>query len=136
MADLAGLIERCEKAAGPDRELDLAIWNAVCDHPSAWSESFPPQTVVIENRNGEGAVGNPVYTLDSLSASIDAALALVERKLPRTMWRVQSDPDTGDGYAATLVPELLPTASATGASPALAIILCLLRALAAQESGL
>jgi hypothetical protein len=71
--ELAGLIERLEAAAGPDREIDKAIfaylgytWRAMdywsADSTKMWS--------------------GPVF----LTYSIDAALALVERLLPGIFW--------------------------------------------------
>jgi hypothetical protein len=72
--NLKGLIERCEQATGPDRELDWSLAHLV-GHPSFEGASvamWPPF------RAGSVADKNvPRYT-----ASIDAAVALMERLLP------------------------------------------------------
>jgi len=62
VGDVTGLVERLEKATGPDREIDAAIR--------------------AQLGISEGYHAHEFYT-----ASLDAALALVERVLPG--WRVQ-----------------------------------------------
>ena len=68
---------RCEQATRPDRELDLAIWRAVTGEPWCWHVGFPAQTVITWDRYGVEAAGNPIVSLDELTASLDAALTLV-----------------------------------------------------------
>ena len=68
---------RCERATGPDRELDLAMWSAVTGESWRWHEAFPSQSVITCDRYGANAAGNPIVTLDEFSASLDAALTLV-----------------------------------------------------------
>lgn len=60
MADLVSLRDRVKAATGPDRDLDWAIWFETAKEPA-----------------DHGVDGWPHYT-----ASIDAALALVENLLP------------------------------------------------------
>lgn len=67
---LSALIERLEKATGPDRELDLAIALAVC-----------PNVLVAKRDTLTGALRD--YTYWEYTASIDAALTLVP---PEWMW--------------------------------------------------
>jgi hypothetical protein len=79
--ELAGLIERVEAAAGPDRELDSAVFAACGMHinpnpPSFEYGRWPEET----------ADGSTFYRIDRITASIDAALALVERVLPGIFW--------------------------------------------------
>lgn len=85
MSDLLALAERCEKATGADRELDLAIQCALSGNPWRWSDSraFEPETVITWDQYGAGAVGNPVCDLEAYTASIDAAMTLVPEG-----WRV------------------------------------------------
>lgn len=66
--ELQGLIERCEKATGPDRELDVAIWQALC-----WKDHY------------RDIAKGTVFT-----ASLDASVALVERVLPGWHWSLDS----------------------------------------------
>src|SRR5690242_13610691 len=68
MTEIESLRERVAKAVGPDRELDHAlhgIWNDVAR-----------KVTLTEAENAPG------WDTPAVTASIDAALALVERKLP------------------------------------------------------
>ena len=72
------LIERLEKAAGSDRELDLDILNATLngDAPDwKWHDRW--RETVTQEIYEPGASGNPVCSLDAFTSSIDAAMALV-----------------------------------------------------------
>ena len=104
-ADLQALIERVEKATGPDRDLDAAVFVAVTG-AATWSyddnchidaliksgayrgdkqlhpDYDPNPRVTWRYRIGDAEYGE----VPSLSASIDAALALLERVLPG--WKV------------------------------------------------
>lgn len=87
MTDLTALRQRLEAATGPDREIDSAILQWELDSLSdaermrraeaAWAERGTPQ-------QGKGPPLN--YT-----ASLDAAIALVERVLPK--WWLESMSD-------------------------------------------
>ena len=110
------LIERLEKATGPDRELDLAIW-------AACGGSGGPDNGFLDWR-------------PALTASIDAALDLVERKLPGAWWFAARQADEIGEYSFDLrasIGGLLGTASAP--TLPLAICIALLRALSAQEQA-
>ncbi len=86
--DVEGLISRIEKATEGSRELDRELWELATGHPVKWASAdvFEPETVVTMEKYGAGAVGNPTYTLDPFTSSIDAALALTERLLPGSWW--------------------------------------------------
>lgn len=74
MTDFAGLLARVREAKGPDRQIDADVFEYV-------DPDFPSLPATF----GTGAytiVTAPLYT-----ASIDAALALVERMLPGWFWR-------------------------------------------------
>lgn len=82
MTDLQGLLERVEKASGPDREVDLLIVELFPESPAAdivvgrvrrWIDARQPHQYSANAFNA----GQLPYT-----ASLDAALALVERVLP------------------------------------------------------
>lgn len=84
-ADLQELLARVEKAGGPDRELDARIFCAVNGYTfrSHRPDLGPPPTArayvaYYEPKNGE----HPSAYCPAFTASLDAALALVERVLP------------------------------------------------------
>lgn len=82
MTTLSDLTERLEKATGPDRELDIRIDAASGTGRIVRADISPEQIAHItqpigamrEGMSDADAMGVPRYT-----ASIDAALALVER---------------------------------------------------------
>lgn len=100
---LSEIIERLEKATGPNYAIELAIKTA-----------FEPDRV-----------GIPSYT-----ASVDAAIALANRVLPRRSvmmgWRQTSETRPWARVG------LWPDPDATGATPAIALCLASLRALSKQ----
>jgi hypothetical protein len=90
--DWIDLAERCEKAARPDREIDALIWQAV--YPNA-SLKHARRGLMIIAADGEvslsavtvGGHDHPDAVADSfgahrLTASIEAATALIQRELP------------------------------------------------------
>jgi len=85
MTDIAELLERVKAATGPGRELDAAI--VLTLEPEAF-----PNTVRSVEDDGTIVCGHyGAYTFHDapeLTASIDAALALVERALPGWRWSV------------------------------------------------
>jgi hypothetical protein len=96
MADLNELLERVEKAMGPDRELDGEIAAALRDGDKLpdwaknWAGEWRPTiqgSVVLMQNSGEPG---PHFSSSKYTASIDAALALVERKLPGWHWSVSN----------------------------------------------
>lgn len=142
MADLTALIERLEKADGPDRELDELIRCALLAEPGAYVEKsqFNGEWCIYK---GEWAGRPKLYERPrsvprelwdgSLTASIDAAVALAERVLPgRSVmmgWRQASNTKPWARVG------LWPDPDATGATPALALVTATLRALSAQEGS-
>lgn len=126
--ELTELLERVRGAKDGDRGLDLAIWNAINTHPSEWHRSWPGETVVEHLKYERGAPGNPVYELDRFTASIDAAVALVERMLPAPngAWNVQGNRTIFYGRVHGASGHGRPTA-------ALAILDALLKVLIAQQ---
>ena len=135
-ADIASLLERVTAARGPDRVLDLDLARALV-----------PDVVVLR-RNDDDTANEP-HTYWEYTASIDAALALVERMLPGWKWGVASVavktgekspegyPRYGTGFRAhvTQVSALRPMPSvAEGPTAPLAILVALLRSLS-QGAG-
>lgn len=92
--DLAGLIERVEKATGPDRELDAAVC-VTLNYVAAVDDAEPqnlrvaeddPEWLDYELVNADGSDDPCTDGVTPLTASIDGAHALVERKLPGVWW--------------------------------------------------
>ncbi len=126
-SDIAALIERVEKTECGSRDLDAQIEQAL----------FFPDTRVagptdFANRGEPHApgyiVGRPYFIkAEPYTASIDAAVALIERVLPGAFWKIDSF-----GIAFVAPPGRSPSPQ-QGATPALALILATLRALQSQE---
>lgn len=132
MSKYADIIDRLGNAQGRDRELDAAIAVAVDgfhEFPPAW-EGGPLNyayyeadgTMMLPGNGGDQLV--PKYT-----ASIDAALALVERLLPGFDWILGR---TNDGL--TIHCQLGGPFMHFGATPALAVLVSLFRHLDAEAT--
>jgi len=137
---IAELIERLEKAEGPDREIDADILLALDQQPNEhykepWRrpillsrEQQRPGLLEYVEISGVSARAAPAYT-----ASLDAALSLVERKLPGVHWSVSNaavKPRANVWMPQPTRPIMGPYSS--GATPALAVCLALLRALSTE----
>ena len=147
---LDGLIERVERCTGPDREIDMLL----ADYFGLVVEAFADVGLRFDPNAVD--VGAPFFTdpgmcagmgfswsAPTITASIDAVLDLVERKLPGHRWGVASaaikdgtypdgKPRYAEGFKAhvTKVSALRPMpAVGQGRTAALAIILAFLRAL-------
>lgn len=75
---LIELAERVSALTEACRETDLAIMQAISGHPWRWADSrtFEPQTVITWDEYRADAPGNPFYTLEEFTASLDAAMTL------------------------------------------------------------
>lgn len=116
--DLADLLARVEAATGPDREIDGLLY---CMEDEVIQRCWPHWG--REQRENL----TPRYT-----ASLDAALALVERVLPGSTVDIGSDDnETGRFYYGVVWPEGRSAGSETNSrhSMALALVASLLRAL-------
>ena len=120
MPELSALIERLEKASGPDDALNREVCIAA---------GVVPRIEAPFNAAGEG-----VEVYPPVMWSIDAALAFVERVLPGVMWRIGFDPDYGVMKAelVTAAPNCI-NKSARHEKVPLAILIAALKAL--QERG-
>ncbi len=158
MADLSDLLARVEKATGRDDKLDadLAVQlRGWCLHEKteySGAQSDTGFTCVAcgadswgnKSRNGLNqtlyCMPPPAYT-----ASLDAALALVEEKIPKANWRItRTGGDWRPGFAHTAFvkgphsgagdhEDGSPSAKGDGTTPPLAVLSALLRALIATE---
>ncbi len=125
---LTDLIARVERAEGPDRELDRDLGYALDYRPDAgaWEPAQDGWAL-----RGTWRAPLPV------TASLDAALALVEAVLPGALYEIKALP-ARLGHGASLW-SVDPAAGrmlarADHRAPALALVLALLRAVAEQAS--
>lgn len=145
MTQLADLLARLEKAEGPDREIDAALLVALLkpeqladdlryyrlpspsmDH----MEMCAPGTYWLKQRSGASLHTSPHYT-----ASLDAALALVERVLPSREWCVGVDLENSCAWAQVendVWDEATGHIRGKANTPALALLAALLRAKIAE----
>ena len=121
MSELRALRERVEKAEGPDRELDADIFFAL--NPE------------IQELRPHFSAGQVAAIVPELTASIDAAVALIERKLPGYGFEVLAS--DRDSYRAAVWPWISSRGTRAqighqhsyAKTPALALIAALLSAL-------
>lgn len=141
-ADLQALIERVEKATGPDRELDADIYEALGYEVKRRSERVEEGWRVRRTVDWRYLDGSRWLAMDYLTASVDADLALLERVLPG--WRAEIRwgdwPQHIERHDATLwnndtsKRESVFGVSANAATLPLAIIAATLRAMQTQEN--
>lgn len=165
--DLSELLERVEKASGPDRELDAELCLALGDFPQiqvSWTGGpfrsdldggwrlRPQSKGYVEHPLWIDSWGRPIGAqAKPYTASVDAALALVERVLPG--WGVViTKPLDGGGYAEVFsreglsfdpngdknvsLGEWLEQGKPQRETPALALLAAMLRALIAGNAEL
>jgi len=105
------LIERIEAASGPCRELDAEIAVAVSEYPDArvvwangcrWFKSAGPNRMPFVGAGGKGANLGVIFQNARYTASVDAALSLVDDgvesfvSLHQSQGRIQrSQPSSG-----------------------------------------
>ena len=94
-AEWLALAERCEKATGPDREIDAEIYDALCPQRLGYKAG---KNIV---RVFGGAAWLPCFTI-----SLDAITALIERELPEMQWLCRPDKEEG-GFAKLCNPRSL-----------------------------
>jgi len=136
MTDYTDIIARLETATGADRELDAVIMCAIGGArriddftfygPGEKSWGFG------EHEDESNAWNGP---LPYVTASLDAALALVREKLPGARWGINGPYDGGRFRAyffGTVERDLTPPTYAR--TPALAVLLALFRALNHEET--
>lgn len=107
MVELSELIERVEKAVGPDRDLDALIWVATgpATNASGWcgfaldegwryeyeaSGHFPGEVMEFAVNSAGQRLPQALREAPVFTFSVDAALALVEKMRPGYRWGVSS----------------------------------------------
>lgn len=132
MAELAELLERVKAETGPDRELDIAIGLAV----GGFERVQRGILGVVEYRfwmpEGGWNSGSSTVMIPKFTASLDAALALVERALPGAEWSVGHN--ACDDFVATCWVQGVEDLDYHAPTAALALLAALLSALIAQAA--
>lgn len=90
MTDLSELIERVKAATGPDRELDGDIAHAMSIVPD-WCAAHRDANQRHVWTDGDRPLHAEQWIAPDVTASIDAALALVGRCLPGCIWTIETD---------------------------------------------
>jgi hypothetical protein len=136
------LLERVKAASGPDRELDAAIHMAVLPDDFAskimrgdyathsWRLGSGGVSYVSPNSGGTSGGSHPVA---AYTASIDAAVALIERVLPGCEWDVSTASGGRAGYEVEIVRPHGGAWTRPGPTPPLALIAALLEAKIAED---
>lgn len=134
-AELQALLERVEAKAEPDRELDADLDVNLFGGEIVWRQAnYTMEMYPASRRPSDHYVGGyahehvPLYT-----ASIDAALALVERVLPDWSWNA-GNVGEDDMPMANVTEPIDPCRDFSASAPTvpLAILSALLRALISQ----
>lgn len=141
---LQDLLTRVEQAQEGSRELDAEIAVALRyggeRYPNKPLGTFSPGHVQADLGRDGWSVG---WTVPAFTTSLDAALALIERKLPGWWWEVAhgtAHKGAGPYWASVYNNETLAATfdgtpdEAPGKTPALALVAALLRALSSQET--
>lgn len=128
---LTDLLRWCEEAEGPSREIDGRI-EVQARRVEAAHVGLSPEHWARWESDACGLVRDPhtIYGSASVTASLDAALELVERVLPGFLWEIGCASPPGHWARLYENPMDVPQASAAS-TPALALICALLRALLA-----
>ena len=129
-AELIELAGRCERATGPDRELDAEIAKAV-GYEVEWATIGPDhrREELVQVRTYPGELSPTSRNLRRYTASIDAAMTLVPEGY---FWTGGTHPEFGAAMVVTNDPDSELNAS-KAATPALALAAAALKARATQS---
>jgi len=122
MTDLEALRERVREATGPDRDLDLALATALV-----------PDVLVLRQRPDDS--GADPYTYWEYTASLDAALGLVERMLPKVEMELHFNKPGRDWQTALIRSSPLTMQGGECETMPLAVLSALLSAIAQKVEG-
>jgi len=142
------LAERCEKATGPDREIDVALCIAA-DAPRILTHLLSKELRPLQKGQwyacGDGYVSHPEWVYldgapgkspaERYTASLDAITALVERELPGCGFVVKSRLTTAKTIARIFLRRWEAVSSDYATTPALALCAAFCRAMASKETA-
>ncbi len=111
----ADLISRLEGLEVPDREVDQLILELLPTPPDGWGSTWP------DHLTWDSLAGK---TAAPVTASLDAAVALLERVLPEWFWTVDSTGHADIGSQQDALQEAFGTAK----TPAIAMCIAVLKA--------
>lgn len=137
---LEELLRRVEGATEGSRELDADLWIAVGPRPMGdnfahWIHDWEPGWEPGPYAGAVQMVENGgVFTSPEFTASLDASLALVTRVLPGSGWQITN---TGGSSSYCMISQRSEAGDHTGdgATPVLAVVAALLKALISQAEG-
>lgn len=130
MTDLSSLIERLEKATGPNYALEVDIFKFF--NPE-YSDYIKGRGGLVHRNDGEDQRVLSNVRPPNVTASIDAAVALAERVLPN--WQINLSIFHDTLAEASFGNREAPHARSQAPKPALAICLATLRALQSKGPG-
>jgi hypothetical protein len=140
MTSLTDLIERVEGATGPDREIGVTVLASllaptpVTISKSPFNGAWCAYEIDWKGKERLWQTPMPFRQMGCVTESLDAALALCERVLPGADWHLQTLPDGRAGFTAFII-QLDQIAVAVAPTPAISLILAMLKALQAKEAG-
>ena len=131
---LTDLLERVEGATGADREIDalfVAVLNNAQLRPYPPSDDFGPknrwQFWSLDGAHFLGNEGTPKFKVEPITASLDAALALLARVLPGRVVRLSISERVSTAQLTSPLRD--DRARHAGSTPALALLSAMLRAM-------
>lgn len=128
--DLLGLLERLEAATGADRELDARLYvSLIARLKSPHIDAMIAERARLRPDANVWLDGARDWQVKPYTASLDASLALCSRVLPGCRVMVERAFD-GSGWAMMHVAPGEPRDMTEGATPALALLCAMLKALA------
>lgn len=132
---LRGLVERLEKASGPKLELDGMVWCAVNGYEYVmWDGAGCVYTDPNAPNWDRGIKHVQASIVRPYTASLDAAVALVERVLPGRGYSVEHLPCYGPYHSASIWSDTAITiGNGRGHSSAIALVIATLRALSQEQ---
>ena len=89
MIGMLAIANKIEKNPVASRDLDLEILQSISGKPWDWHpNACQPQTVVTWPEYGEGAIGNPMLSLEKFTSSFDDAMTLIPESC---QWTIETD---------------------------------------------
>lgn len=89
MIGMIALANKIEKNPVASRDLDLEIMQSISGKAWDWHpNAAQPQTVITWPEYGDGAIGNPICSLERFTSSLDDAMTLIPASC---QWTIETD---------------------------------------------